>query len=49
MKALDDGNFSCGIFADLQKTFDTVGHSILLGKVCYYGIRGLTNKWFESY
>ena len=33
MKALDDGNFSCGIFADLQKTFDTVGHSILLSKV----------------
>ena len=22
MKALDDGNFTCGIFVDLQKAFD---------------------------
>ena len=44
MKALDDGNFACGIFVDLHKAFDTVGHSILLSKLCYYGIRGLTNN-----
>ena len=24
-------------------------HSILLTKLCHYGIHGLTNKWFESY
>ena len=30
MKALDDGNFACGIFVDLQKAFDTADHSILL-------------------
>ena len=39
MKALDDGNFACGIFIDLQKAFDTVDHSILLRKLCHYGIR----------
>ena len=49
MKAPDDGNFACGIFVDLHKAFDTVDHSILLSKLCYYGIRRLTNKWFESY
>ena len=49
MKALDDGNFACGIFVDLHKAFDTADESILLSKLCHYGIRGLTNKWFESY
>ena len=49
MKALDDGNFACGIFVDFHKAFDTVDHSILLSKLCHYGIRGLTNKWFELY
>ena len=49
MKALDDDNYACGIFVDLHKAFDTVDHNILLSKLCHYGIRGLTNKWFESY
>ena len=49
MKALDDadGNFACDIFVDLQKNFDTVDQSILLNKLCHYGIRGLANKWLE--
>ena len=44
MKALDDGNFACGIFVVLQKAFNTVDHSILLSKLCQYGIHGLANK-----
>ena len=28
-KAFDGGNIGCGVFADLQKTFDTVDHQIL--------------------
>ena len=33
----------------MQKAFDTVDHDILMGKLKYYGIRGVAYSWFESY
>ena len=48
-KALDIDDYACGIFIDLQKVFDTVNHEILIDKLNYYGIRGVGNKWFNSY
>ena len=46
---MDKGMFSCGVFIDLQKAFDTIDHYILLQKLSHYGIHGIINKWFRSY
>ena len=39
--ALDNEQFACDVFINLQKAFDTVDHKILLSKMNHYGIKGI--------
>jgi len=47
--AIDQNSYSCGIFLDFSKAFDTVNHNILIQKLEHYGIRGTSKPWFESF
>jgi hypothetical protein len=38
-----------GIFCDLEKAFDRVGHEILLNKLRYYGIKDRQYILYKSY
>ena len=43
-KSVDDKQIACGVFIDPEKAFDTVDHTLLLKKLCCYGIRGIANS-----
>ena len=50
IKNINKGLYSCCIFLDLSKAFDTVDYSLLLRKLSnHFGIRGITLNLFESY
>ena len=47
--AMDNNEYSIGIFLDLAKAFDTIDHNILIKKLSVYGIRNNQLNWFISY
>ena len=47
--ALDRGFTPIAIYLDLSKAFDSLNSEILLFKLYYYGARGSTFRWFETY
>lgn len=47
--SLEMGNFTAAVFIDLAKAFDTIDHEILLKKLDWYGLRGVTGDWVRSY
>ena len=41
--------YSCGVFLDFSKAFDTVNHTILLKKMGQFGVRSVPLQFFERY
>ena len=49
LNALNNRLIVGGIFSDVQKAFDCVNHNILLSKLEFYRITGITYKLLKSY
>ena len=47
--SIDSGNFVISVFLDFKKAFDTADQKILLSKLDFYGIRGVSHEWLKSY
>ena len=48
-EAMNNKEYTIGIFCDLQKAFDCVPKRTLILKLKKYGITGISLNWFESY
>ena len=50
LSSADNGLYSCTIFLDFSKAFDTVNHNMLFDKFYHnFGIRGIPLQLFRSY
>ena len=46
--AIDNKDYTIGVFIDLRKAFDTIDHNLLLKKLEHFGIRGSVNNWLRK-
>jgi len=49
LRAINNSEYTIGVFLDLEKAFDLVNHELLLKKLEHYGIRGIALEWFKNY
>ena len=49
IESFENNEYTRGVFIDLSKAFDTVGHSILLKKLKLWGITDTNQEWFKSH
>ena len=49
LKNFDEKLYTCALYIDLSKAFDTVDHSILIKKLHHYGIRGIALDLIKDY
>ena len=47
--SLDSKQRTIAVYLDFSKAFDTVNHNILISKLLHNGVRGVMQRWFESY
>lgn len=46
---INNNNNVLGVFIGIKKTFDSIDQNIMLKKLEYCGIRGLSSNLFKSY
>ena len=49
IKSVEAKHSALAVYCDLSKAFDTINHDILLQKLYFYGVRGISLDWFKSY